>query len=677
MHFISIVGTQVMAVINPVLALKEADHPIEKIHLLATGYTRGKADQLRDFFVKQGFDMEAVCVHEISGGMQPDNKGRPAAHDMLKQLRGEAGETTLNVAGGLNFQVAACVGAIPTDRVVFTYPENNGVHLFRCTEGTLTDRSILPLPPALDVLSLQGITTQTEKVPTHNKVKWVLKQLGLDKRKDLKTGVRIGGMLFDAIWNAGNVLYFLKLLVEPTGTTWKPEKWLEEARKIEELAIQRVPLAELHHREIILLCHRLAVIRRVNVESQGKVKAFKTPSDRPIDQQLFMIEMRKTLQGLVQESTYPKPDFFPTEAEGSFDNGITLLAVLARDVAPTLNALWSHRPEHACLFYTPGDENIERMYKAFKEYSRLLPCRNVTFMPMDLLGYALMDIARPDQNRIEVNITPGSKAHAAILALWAGKHGVPYYSIDTGRQLISRLSRPESKQDEFPLVGPNPYTVLALSGHKPQESFTTMHQLQNQNALFDALLHFLTSLSRKPQILKGFPNNRIEMQGMIYKPKGRIGQLITPEKGFSVSWPINDGKWIESLLGYAVGKCGADDVCVGLKTDWDETSREVFERRHGASGHMTDIDVAVRLQARYYAISCKQSMTNTETAAREINAMAALFGRFTYPMLFQLKYTGEPARISKGVWRFGVKTLTDQKALRDFLDMVARSKSTT
>jgi len=158
-RFVSIVGTQVMAVLNPLLALKNADYEIDNIDLFVTTNKTSvaHANTIKKFLREKCiFPNTPVNIIEISDSLGKDVQGRQPVQTAIKSLL-SGSDIAFNLAGGLNFQVAACVYELPEEKCLFLYPDARNVHALRFDKGNPSFDDLLPLPDAQDVLRLQGI----------------------------------------------------------------------------------------------------------------------------------------------------------------------------------------------------------------------------------------------------------------------------------------------------------------------------------------------------------------------------------------------------------------------------------------------------------------------------------------------------------------------------------------
>lgn len=126
--FISLVGTQVMAELNPLLAIMNSKEKPGRIILLPTEMTLEKALTIKNFLVaKKLKGEEDMEVEIISKDSNPDTDGRRPAHEIVGEKVAGADRFYFNIAGGMGFQIVYCINVIDPEKCVFIYPEREGV----------------------------------------------------------------------------------------------------------------------------------------------------------------------------------------------------------------------------------------------------------------------------------------------------------------------------------------------------------------------------------------------------------------------------------------------------------------------------------------------------------------------------------------------------------------------
>ena len=108
--YISIVGTQIAAVFNPISVLEKENIAIDKVVLMATDKSEKYAKVIKTLLAAHSkIKAEKVDIENISDLDRTDNQQRPAAHEVLQKYSDEKHDLIIfNMAGGMNFQITLC-----------------------------------------------------------------------------------------------------------------------------------------------------------------------------------------------------------------------------------------------------------------------------------------------------------------------------------------------------------------------------------------------------------------------------------------------------------------------------------------------------------------------------------------------------------------------------------------
>jgi hypothetical protein len=732
MIFLSILGTQTMAVINPLLSLIKNGPRPEKIVLLVTPYIKerkGAQQMAAEQLIMEkvgGLGCPAtVEICEISEGLTPDDQERPPAQGVVAEMVGGGAEICFNLAGGMNFQVAACIQAMSASGGLFLYPEQRRVYAIQKGASNTLSIKPWPLPKAEHVLKLQGLSAEVFPSPQANLIRKLFNQCDLPLPTEQVFAIRIGELEFDYFFNDQNTLRFMKVM---KGKENSPQGFRRLAAQVNDRAL----FGDLYHKEVALLTRDINIADRIAKESLGnlhRIKAARWPQE--------IAKQRKDLRRFMGFIFDPdKPDAVPAVETYGETNGqpSALITTLGADPVPTLIAIWSARKEHLILLYTPSDPTIMRYKAAFIANLNLLPCKTITFVPVGLSGHEFLGFERPAPQEVAVNITPGTKGHGAMLALWAKLHGADTYS-NSAQGLYSF-----KEHCTTPLTAPPPAAVLALAGHRLLSEGTSGDDLQKQSDIYDAITRFLEKIrdagkSVKPLFEKRSVRIHADSLVVVTKDGIKTATLHLEKENKEVEFSLEGGEWFEQFVAYRILACGADELRVRMRTDWDEAIRALYNRWHhekehrqvqsvrndcgtattplqshecaknpqtppstdtsegqimGGNGqdlppevHMTDIDVAVRFKGNYVVVECKSGAGvlfvegAMDSVTRGVKAVAGLFGRFAIPMVCLLKYEKEPYRHDSGVYIFGYKTLIDTPCLTELIHQAINAKSTT
>ena len=683
MRFVSIVGTQVMAVLNPLLALKNANYKIEGIDLFTTSNKKSTshAATIKNFLLgKSLFKPVQVNVIEISDSLEADVNGRHPVQKELQKLV-QNGEIAFNLAGGLNFQIAACVYELPQENCLYLYPDALSVHALRLDGGNVTFDDLLPLPDPEDVLRLQGIDFNDAKgYKTSPFLLYALKKTEVTLPvKNIRPVCINKAIFFDHFWNDGNELRFLKVIHVPKEGSKKADHYLTEGRKVIALATTREAFGELYHRRIAILTNNPTVAERLREEGGGKINVIeqthdKTGRDKELKKGIKIFFESVPLTAINEEETHfinvKGPE---TEAKS------TLYMPLGRNLMPTLIALWTHRPYEAYLLFTPNDPEIQKIKTGLISNMQIIPAKKLCFIPISIEGSEILTLPKIQQDsaQIEVNVSPGTKGHTAFLSFWSKLHGIDMYSLETKSQILQGITNNKRRS----LQGPSPLEYLRLSGKVIKATGTEPKTLLSRSKTYDGVNAFIQEMAAEKGNINDFPAKNIDLKQTNYKLLEHQRGQITREQGKrkSIQWHLDEGKWFENFVGYCLLKCGADDVQVRIRTAREPESEKYLQGKYpGEKIFLSDIDVVARFAANYYVISCKATkMQATNITADEIAAMATLWGRFAIPLVAFLKYGDEPFQAYNGVFVFGYKTFTDYEALKNLLQKAIKQKQKT
>ena len=671
MMFLSLVGTQVMAVLNPVLSLRDGRMMPDRIVLLTTLASEKRARTIAEYLENIGFRGSAIEVIPVSDGMERDAAGRRPAHETVEDLVRDEPSIVFNLAGAMSFQVAACVQRIPMDASLLLYPESSCVHAIRIDRHRISHHDRLPLPKPVDVLRLQGVSASTVRQGNSEFLHYVMKKWGVALPQGCNRHVRIADVVFELVWNRGNELRFLAVIHGGKSDGKTGEDYRREARRVIDLASARTTFGELYHRKLAVLTNIDDVAERIRTEGGGKVEVIHVPVR---DENAMAVRGDLTrLFGAGGKIVSAGRRVSEETGNRVGSNDAVLYTVIGRNLMPSLVALWSHRPSAVCFLYTPGDELIETYLDRLLEAKEDLPVGRLSVWPVGVSGDAILDLPPPGH-------PAGTKGQAAFLALWARLHGFGVFSIrnDSGR--LENLGDGE----QHPLSGPSPSTYIRLTGARmrPGDDGVNAAALMRDRNQYEIILNLIRAIQRDdPDRINDFPHREISIRELRYvpPPDGGDDARIHLDDGNAVICAIDrNGEWLERLVGYVLLECGADEVQVRVRTRWEEETEARLQKTHHEDVHMTDIDVAARFGADYFIVSVKSSKKQRvgETTA-EARAFARLLGRFCVPLVCFLRHGGPPTEAENGVFCFGYQTLVDREAMKELLDMAIQGRRTT
>ena len=515
MVYLTLVGTQVMAVLNPLLALIQANKKPQEIRLFHTFRTVVVADKIKKYLVDGGHYVEAdIATKKVSITLDNDSEGNPPPQKAIMEI--PLNNCYFNLAGGLNYQIAACVGEMAGECHLL-YPESNGIQYFKCNNRKVEERTLFDLPSPVDVVSLQGIPVTPGNTGwacplVLNKLK---SECGLNLPSHFAENSVIDDVQFDYIYNIGNELRFLKVieLIDKNGIKDKEERKriaareLADIRTVISLAHNRDRFGELFHRSIIVVTDDSGVAERLRSEGGGKINVLKikysydkSGKTNKIESKICEDLNRYLSNELSHSGTAPGPK--TVETGNSAENDERLHVVLGRDILPTLISIWTHQPKDLVLLYTPGSQVIEAYRLAILNNKKLLPVSSVSLLPINIVGADILENSNMGRAG-EVNVTPGTKAQAAFLTMWARKNSAAVYSLLTPQKKAIELAGFSSKT----MSAPDPATLLKLSGVyiKPNGGGENQTELLKGQKTYDGILDFIKIATKSIVPLKSIP----------------------------------------------------------------------------------------------------------------------------------------------------------------------------
>ncbi len=691
-RFVSFVGSQVPAVLNPLLVLQHSGISFTDIHLIATPFVRAGARGIRDYCRDWH---QITTIHEIDVPESLDCKNSvdignsDSIPGLLQRLCTHSEPVVFNLNGGMNFQVAIGVLHVPLSATWFVYSHNEGLTLFQAGSEPRVRTYTLPLvTDTLDVLRLQNIAfSRSFEVD--------FEQSPQGPSQDTLT---IGKVRFDAVVNRHNTLHFYLFLCQPflMPDEMKADPLLKRIRALITLATGRSRFAQLYHREITVITTRSFVKERIESDGRGKLRVEQwTPAKC---RQVFY-NRRAWLQSMEQPAASESAidsHGFPVECLGSLKReGKTLMCFLGLDILPTLIAICSHRPDNLYLMYDRTSAPVARMAECWKKEWKRLQVGFVAFVPTRFDSLRLLE-TNIQAKCLEVNATPGTKLQGALLILLGrvAASGVSsFWTINNQRGLLTDL------QGQLPgkiLEGPSPLDLLVLRGETIDVKGDDRLALDRLSQKLDGITRWFQLVQAQQRSLTRFVAgmNQSVPGASCVADQWNVTLRFDGKQG-SISFKHHHDLWFEQWVGWRFLKVGgADDVRIRMRTKWSTDHQRGALSRPAAGAEKTlaaseehgerlyepfksDFDVVLRFGHRYMVISCKSGkVKETTLLAEEVAAVSAIFGRFTIPVLVQLPWDGEPTRI-KETWRLGGTHLLDDKILRTLIRTMFDSHSTT
>lgn len=686
MAFISIVGNQIMAVLNPLMVLMENSMLPENVFLLHTVSGSGvksksqlNAEKIASW-LKKSTKHPNVELIPISNYLTIDANNNPPVQEKVMELSNKYERVIFNLAGGMNFQVAACVQKLDLKKTNFYYPQSLGIQSIRITDSG-ADCKIMRLknsPGVIEVLNIQGVPYTIINNSNRRGSMSVLKEFftkcfGKDDKSIsgwYEKNVQVKDVLFDRVYNNGHELIFM------IATNYNDN--VESIRNIINLSNNRRDLGEILHDKIVVITDVPDFAERLKTESQGKITIINPKDSNSCD------TIKKMFRVHASEKVTTLPQAESLKIEKTVRNESVLYLALGRELMPSLIALYSHAPKKACFIYTPDNELVLSYKNNLLSNLSLLPCEELVFIPVGIDGIEILNYTPDTNNNIEVNITPGTKGHTAFLSLFAAMHNGSVWSISDKIMSIGAYNQ------EKDIVAPEIKSYLTIRGlNSKSKDYDKRNDWHCKGLL--QFLGFLKTDNR----LEDFPGNEIKLEnGWSYSISQRDasnkpinGCIIYGSQKFRV--PLKKDAWFECIIAYMLNSAGADEIKLNLTIPWSDTTQKIiFDRLEKKAKHpkkplavqkihRTEVDIVARFGSNFYIISCKSGQNvQKKKAIAELKGVAPVFGRFAFPLLVSLKHKGEPQKID-GVYVAGYDTFSDVAKFRELLKTIKKESRTT
>ncbi len=629
MTFVSIVGTQVMAVLNPLLAWGRFVRKPVKVVLLHTHLEHSQllAASIEKFLRKDeakhyaGIMISGIELLPVSSSLTTDAHGE-SAPVIIGRIAEQNRNMVINIAGGLGFLLTASIRTLKISSIGLLYPESRCVHLITIRNGKALALP-LPLPRPVDVLKLQGLEPKTVKSANNSYLSAVMGRYGISRPSLSLMNIAVGGCVFDLAWSYDNEMHFLIALIEPIRrkTMSKFQKrqiaaeMLRANRLITLVARGRSDFGELYHRKVAVVTNSDDVVERLSHEGGGKVTILDARS--ATFERTFKAFFRA---GPMEVTT----DTVSVESENCV-TGVntphrgTLALLLGANPMSTLVALWSTPCRQALLFYTPENKEIVKIKDCLLSNKGLLPVEEVTFVPIDFIGTRILETVPPQERPFLLNTTPGTKVQKTFLEIWGMTHGADQFL--TCRTMGSELLD-QNGSHVASLTGPSALAYLMLTGQPGMDLRLDTAGLRRDTGIAH-LADFTESLHRNHKMGPGLPGRVMHHDGWQFDPRDGVKGILVKSGAPANQICLSPADWFEDVVGYQLLQAGADEVEIGAKS-----------MRVSKSGQLTEIDVVARFKGNYVVVSCKTGNQATlEDSAEQAISVARLFGGFCLPMV--------------------------------------------
>lgn len=674
---------------NAWLALEAMDPPA-RVCLCPTKRTMNLAERIAAYAREKGL---APCeIREIENG--PTQNVSLLMRQLGEEAKAAALRVVFNVNGGLNYLIAQCVlDLLPYDPVLI-YPASKRTLLYKPENGWNPEAGKMPRGlPIEDVLALQEVEWRHKG---KSEFLSIMDHMGLKYPANCLRDVEIRGQTFDLVWNTGNnVLSFFAWCPLPPQINGHND--LIPARKLANWAATRDQSDDLFDRNVLVLTDHTDYQERLERESANKLVAVniapKAREDETADPRPSLFQgglasqkprpdkwtnAKKQLEKWInykppkEESSVPKR---PSQAQlDPLEDG-TLVVALGNSPDSTLVAIASHKPKRLVLCYQQSLRDIQAMAKVIDGLKGDLGIERVDHVNLEVEG-AYCDLLLPEARagaKIDVNITPGSKAQTAFLTIWAHEKGHTVWSIDNGRRACVPLDNPHNLEP-VPVGKVDPLTDLKVLRKNLAEAVCTIEDIK-KNSFFPELLAFLRDALASGQadkvLAEAFSLNDRTLEA--YIPASR--ELVFIWKGGQQRIKWNDGLWFEMFTALALHEAGCSDCLARVRPDWIEKRTD----KNGQKPFFQDLDVLANFAGNKLVVSCKAhsrwARAKMMDEAHEAKITAQNLHRFALPVL--VTFLQEEPEYINGTLVVGWRHICQPELISQQLSEHARMKRTT
>lgn len=379
---------------------------------------------------------------------------------------------------------------------------------------------------------------------------------------------------------------------------------------------------------------------------------------------------------------------------GAGGAGRPVVMCLGNDPSPTLQALYAHQPEIACICYDYKTNIVRSLIERIYQKSADLPAGKIYFVPTDFTGDGLerrlQEIIDQNPGPWLVNITPGTKIQTWKLA------SIPELepcSLETKSQQVRNVH--DQKLYDFQ---PVPLSVQAeiCGGWFNYLPLSQIQEMEKHKVWFKAMLGAVSKCAKSARCnVNLLDRNFLQTGGIVVKDckdrdKDMVRITISSDDGsLSRDYPgtCRDGFWLEEVIAYAFWKAGKQDILdMIINAKWMPDNWQ----RNGASPdtyHRTELDIIVNWNNVFLGISCKQGYPKDKTGSREeayltsrvevMGVTRTTLGRFGMPVLVGPQVKTSQNLPDDGLLEVNLGLLNDSKKLRKLIYSYTKKIHTT
>lgn len=668
--FVSVVGTQALGTLGPLLALvsKKGQMPAT---LLYTNKSKLVAERLVEHIKAK--NLGEVELLPLSPRLGIDGSGPELVERIAQEAQQEGRRICFNLDGGFNFLIAAIILKLEKyqplyiqsarDRAVLTDSADNSHHAIRLPEA-LAPQEILELP---------GIKydANIKRNPDENQVEPIARIIKNERIKlpdNVLTNLEVGGLVFDYVWNPGNNrLSFVKdwrLSLENSN------EYKDRDRDFIQWSKDRNRCGQLYDKRIYALVRDEKSLQRLSEDSSGQIKPifYEPPARGKLDPkteagaQLAKIFSDKPKKITEQQLNAPKPP----EVVKLRDE--TLVVCVGTYLHTTILAIASHKPKHVLLAYSRAEPLVKSHAERLRQYAPELNLESIDAVDFKLEGiYAAQALPQAEEGRprVIVNISPGTKGQCGMLTRWAAANGFEVWSLNGRETVCSPLAAPENTRP-IAMDSCDPALLFRLLGREVLEDGKTGEDLKRDFVWLDALLEFMRRLDEA-----GLDFNEALNKGGIALGKDELKKLDDHK------WRLRLGRreiifkkeakgvWFEKLCARALMNAGATHVRLNLKLNWNEENRHAIASKYGdfEPYPSLELDVVGTMRNHLVLISAKSyDLRERETrsdcvplgkAVQEAKNTGNIMDKFTLSIVTHMGSTKQTTddRVALLTWR--------------------------
>jgi len=679
--FTSLVGHQLFGVINAIMcAVNEENtlYPISKIVLYPTADlknettgrishgTMPEAAVIRNFCEEHGYpQVELIVTDRLTNNFET----------YIKEHAQEDESILFNAEGGMNYAVSQYVSALmkqnKSSALIITdgqYCHTVNLNHKILTETLEWDQTIrIPSLPPKEILTLQNTGYTTDETPTEF-FKYISYWLAEDRciPEDAMNSVAIGAVKADLLWNCG--ANHLAMLMSPGSIKRECSRAknaiLKRIRTISQWAGGKTSDKKFYDGKCYVLCETPVHIETIQRESRGKAVPIKSSWGYVNDKILYTssnestipAELKRELRSILRkrEGREHIPNERRTQVKIESD---TLIMALGPDVASTVIAAASHMAaqQFKTIMLVYCAELEEKAAKVASSLKKLPGKPKLRRVIIDTKGRAIPFRLRlaDDAQRVEVNISPGTKGQTAYLTCFAMYNKLKIWSLAT-KELS--LLEPADLKISYPVVSIDPLWMLDLDDKKISSKDTSSINF----SLMTDLLREFKKEETKPADLERL----LSARGYSIIRKANENEFRV--WNFKRNEEKKLGFWFEELTFVALSAIKNSKCHLGFKlTDLDYRTISEIDCLCGYS-HLT-VAVSCKAYLNYTEEQLEQKIKNP---LREVVAYAKAVSRFCLPVLCLLNKNELPAICTLGETRDKV-AIIDLKDLADPETLIA------